>query len=190
LVECSELKELTDSDLVNLSRIGDQSAFSEIVRRNKTKIASTIYGMLGNCDEADDVGQEVFIRFYESIKYFRGESALSTYLIRIAINLSLNEIKKRNRKRFLNFEKVTQNGADFPDHITEEPINEKKEIIQKALQKLNSKHRMVLVLRLIDGYSTEETAKILDVPVGTVLSRLARAQIQLKKILEPFLSEL
>jgi RNA polymerase sigma-70 factor, ECF subfamily len=190
LANCTAERRLTDCELIELSLKGDQSAFTEIVRRHKSKIAATIYGMIGKCDEAEDIGQEVFIRFYKSINNFRGESTLGTYLTRIAINLSLNEIKRRMRKRFLTFDKVIENGSDIADPVPYDTLNENQAMIEKALEKLSSKHRAVIVLRLIDGYSTEETAQILEVPLGTVLSRLARAQMKLKKYLEPYMSEL
>lgn len=179
------IEKITDLDLVELSRKGDHSAFREIVKRHKAKIAATIYGMIGKCDEADDIGQEVFIRFYNTINNFRGDSSLSTYLIRIAMNLSLNEISKRKIRKFMSFDSLLENHRDITDNNNSESFNEDKEIINSALMKLNAKYRSVIVLRLIDGYSTEETSKILAVPVGTVLSRLARAQSKLKEYLQP-----
>ncbi|MDR3626540.1 MAG: RNA polymerase sigma factor [Ignavibacteriaceae bacterium] len=190
LVNWQATKDLTDLDLVELSKNGNQSAFMEIVKRHKSKVASTIYGMVGKCDEADDIGQEVFIRFYKSINNFRGESALGTYLTRIAINLSLNEIARQKRKRFFSFDKMLEDGSDLGYTDKTNTLNENKEIIEKAVQKMDAKYRAVLVLRLIDGYSTEETAKILNIPLGTVLSRLARAQSKLKEYLQPYFSEL
>lgn len=184
------INHLDESELIERCRNGEQQAFSEIIRRYKGKIASTIFGMLGRCDEADDIGQEVFIRFYKSINNFRGESALGTYLTRIAINLSLNEIKRRKLRSFLSFEKLIEEGKDIMDIDAKSNLDENKEIIQKAIHKLSAKYRSVLVLRLIDDYSTEETAKILNLPVGTVLSRLARAQIKLREYLKPYLSEI
>jgi RNA polymerase sigma-70 factor (ECF subfamily) len=180
---------LTDNELLELAKCGDQSAFTEIVKRFKPRIALTIFGMVGKCDEADDIGQEVFIRFYKSMENFRGDSALGTYLTRIAINLSLNEISRRKRKSIFSFDKIIEEGFDIKN--TNNPSNEteNQEIIQFALQKLSAKYRSVIVLRLIDGYSTEETAKILGIPLGTVLSRLTRAQIKLKEYLQPHILE-
>jgi len=175
---------LTDFDLVEMARKGDRSAFNEIVKRHKSKIAATIYGMLGRCDEADDVGQEVFIRFFKSLNNFRGEAALSTYLTRIAMNLSLNEINRRKIRRFLSFDTILESSSDIEDKSGSGKFNENSEIINNALLKLDYKYRSVLVLRLVDGYSTEETSQILGIPVGTVLSRLARAQSKLKDYLK------
>jgi RNA polymerase sigma-70 factor, ECF subfamily len=189
LVYSLGINELTDLELVGKIREGDNYAFTEIVRRYKCKVAATINGMIGRCHEADDIGQEVFIRFYNAINSFRGDATLGTYLTRIAINLSLNEIKRKKVKRVISFEKILEEGFDISD-VNKNDYNNTKEIIQLAMQKLNAKYRSVLVLRLIDEFSTDETAKILDLPIGTVLSRLSRAQQKLKKYLQPYMSEL
>ncbi|MFH1214789.1 MAG: RNA polymerase sigma factor, partial [Candidatus Neomarinimicrobiota bacterium] len=83
---------LTDQEIIDASISGNENAFAEIVRRYESRVAATVIGMLGHCPEADDVGQETFIRFFKSMRKFRGESAVGTYLIRIAMNLSLNEL--------------------------------------------------------------------------------------------------
>jgi len=189
-VKNSPISGLTDTELIERICLNDdQALFAEIVRRYKGKIASTIYGMLGRTEGAEDIGQEVFIRFYRSVKNFRGDSSLGTYLTRIAINLSLNEIKKRKIKRFFSLENLQDNGIEIADNNEDRVYDDRKEIILKAVNRLSEKHRAVVVLRLLDEYSTEETAKILNLPVGTVLSRLARAQMKLREFLIPFVQE-
>ena len=174
--------------LIDLVRSGDDQAFAAIVDRYEEQIARTVMGMLGDTDGAEDVGQETFIRFFRSIRKFRGDSALGTYLTRIAINLSLNELKKRNRFQSLFYQKgEDRETLEGPDKGNEYEAADTKDLVEMALQKLDPPFRAVVVLRLIDGYSTKETAKILDVPVGTVLSRLARAQKSLKEILTPII---
>lgn len=180
---------MTDHELIKEACTGDNHAFEQLVKRYESQISATVMGMLGNCDEADDVGQEVFVRFYKSLQRFREESALGTYLTRIAINLSLNALKSRKRRNFL----FSTNDADT-EHIFINPDesaqkNEKQEFVQNAIQKLEPEFRAVIVLRLIDGYSTLETADLLKIPQGTVLSRLSRAQKKLKKILAPYIEE-
>ena len=148
-------------------------------------MAATVIGMLGHCTEAEDIGQETFIRFYKSLDKFRGESSISTYLTRIAINLSLNEIKQRQRRR-KHFSNNSDEGLDnVPEKAVSKNKSETKEIINLAIQKLEPKFRSVLVLRLILGYTSQETAKLMKLPIGTVLSRLSRAQMKLKDILTP-----
>ncbi len=179
------LKDLPDNELVQMVRSGNQSAFKVIVQKYKSKIAGVVFGMLGNTLEAEDVGQNVFIRFYNSIEQFRGDAALSTYLTRIAINLSINEINRRKSKKLFSLEYWTQSSKENTNGNEHYNNFEQKEIVKKALSELPEKYKSVVVLRLIEGYSTEETAKILEVPLGTVLSRLARAQDKLRKLLTP-----
>ena len=183
-----DLTGLTDMELVKMAGGGNDHAFGLIVSRYEELIARTVKGMLGDRDGSDDVGQETFIRFYRSLKKYRGEASLGTYLSRIAINLSLNELNKR-KKSFLFFSK---NEDDNSSHDLVHPDNESdradsKELVDKALQGLEPGQRTVVVLRLLQGYSTKETAEILDLPIGTVLSRLSRAQKNLKEILIPLI---
>lgn len=174
-----------ESDLVKASIEGDRVAFGIIVDRYRKMVARTVKGMLGDSVYAEDIGQEVFIKLYNSLSDFRGDSKLSTYIQRIAVNLTLNEIKRR--KRF--FSMFSQKGNnemyefEIPDHEYQDR-REASEIVNKALQAMDPKFRVVVTMRMLQGYSTKETAEILNLPVGTVLSRLSRAQEQLKNILE------
>jgi len=179
----------TDTELISEVRNGNNTAFKQIVMRYESLVASTVMGMLGQCQEAEDIGQETFIRFYKNINKFRGESELGTYLTRIAINLSLNELKRRKRKLKI-FRHIDENEEKkLGSEDTKFVDKEKKIIIQRAIKKLKPEFRSVLVLRLISGYSPEETAKILGIPVGTVFSRLARAQKKLSVLLKTYLKE-
>lgn len=179
---------MTDLELIKNIRSGDDDAFRELVKRYEPRVAATVIGMLGDCPEAEDVGQETFIRFYNSINKFRGDSSVGTFLTRIAINLSLNELKKRQRKNTF-FRRQNETDLNIAASSNPDIANDDKEIIQKAMQKLQPKFKSVLVLRLIDGYSTSETAEILKLPTGTVLSRLARGQKKMKELLIPLMGE-
>lgn len=180
---------MTEAELVAAARAGDQGAFAEIVRLCEPAVAATVCGMLGDCTEAEDVGQETFVRFYRSLDKFRGESSVRTYLVRIAINLSLNELKRRKRRRLFFSDKPVEKHLDLAAADRAGGGLGDRELVARALASLDDKHRSVVVLRLLDGYSTEETAGILSIPVGTVLSRLARAQDKLKQALTPLLKE-
>jgi RNA polymerase sigma-70 factor (ECF subfamily) len=111
---------------------------------------------------------------------------VGTYLTRIAINLSLNELKRRKRRRSRFSEKPSDEMADVMDNPERELYNDEKEIVQRAIQQLEPKFRSVVVLRMIEGYTTKEAADILKIPVGTVLSRLTRAQMKLSERLTPY----
>lgn len=174
-----------DTDLIAATLAGDTAAFGLLVRRYERPIAATITGMLGRCDEVDEIGQQVFIRFYDALPQFRGDSAVKTYLTRIAINLSLNELKRRKR-RFTLFRPIDDDveqdaGASTP--------NTDRELIDEALKRLSGEMREVVVLRLVNGYSTEETAQMLGIPEGTVLSRLSIARKKLQLLLKPYFGE-
>lgn len=183
------MEETSDIAIIEQVKAGDEQAFSIIVKRYQQQVARTVIGMLGKTDEADDVGQEVFIRFYKAIEQYRGESALGTYLSRIAINLSLNALKKNKRRRLFtsigsdndeNKNNTLDNRAIADD---EYEANDNKEMVQLALGQLDPKFRAIIVLRMLEGYSTKETAETLNIPTGTVLSRLSRAQEKLKEAL-------
>lgn len=180
-----QTESLTDIELISQVREGNKQAFQLIVERYEYQIARTVVGMLGNCQEAEDVGQEVFIRFYRSLAKFKGESALGTYLTRIAINLSLNAIKKRKRLNLFRSKDTELYQIEIPDHGLTPEQKDIQEMVQKGILQLPKEFRSIIVLRMIEGYSTKEVAEILDIPMGTVLSRLSRAQKKLKVILEP-----
>lgn len=179
---------MTDDQLITLSRKGDHEAFRELIRKYESRVAATVISMLGHGPDAEDVGQEVFIRFYNSLSSFRGDSSVATYLTRIAMNLSLNMLKSRKRRALRFWEKSVEEHKDLADEsITE--YNGDRELIHNAVQSLEPAFRSVIVLRLMEGYSTRETADILNIPEGTVLSRLARAQKKLKDLLSPYFGE-
>ncbi len=177
-------RHVDENELVAQSLKGSSSAFGEIVRRYRGMVARTVKGMLGDSVYAEDIGQDVFIKLFKSLPEYRGEAKLSTYIQKIAVNLTLNELKRR--KRFYSMFSQTGNNEmyeyEIPVHDTEEK-REAAEIVGKALKSMDPKYRIILIMRMLQGYSTKETAEILDLPVGTVLSRLSRAQDQMKEIL-------
>jgi len=174
-----------DNELIDKARAGDKAAFSALVERHERAVAAAVIGMLGPGDDAEDVGQNVFIRFYKALNDFRGDAALATYLTRIAINLSLNEIRRRQRRNLFFYRPISaESDFNLKDGTNWEETSDTKEIVNKALQTLEPKFRSVVVLRMLQGYSTDETAKILKLPLGTVLSRLSRAQEKLKIVLK------
>jgi len=181
----------SDDTLINRARKGDQNAFRELLERHQQMVARTVAGMLGASADVDDLVQEVFIRFYKTLDRFRGDAACSTYLTRIAINASLDALRrrKRMRSRFISRDDETVILPEPGFHDTETDRFDRTELINLAMNKLKPHHRAVVVLRLVDGYSTAEAARILGIPQGTVLSRLSRATARLRGILGPILAE-
>jgi RNA polymerase sigma-70 factor (ECF subfamily) len=185
----------TDAELIARARSGDDGAFAALVDRYERAVASTVIGMLGPGDDADDVGQETFVRFHRALGSFRGESSLKTYLVHIAMNLSLNALKRRRRSalRFVSRDGESDDGdplVNLPEpHVGPDGDVDTRELqllVRAAVRRLGEKHRAVVVLRLFHDYSTKETAEVLGVPEGTVLSRLSRAMKELESMLRPY----
>jgi RNA polymerase sigma-70 factor (ECF subfamily) len=174
----------SDHVLVERARQGDERAFRSLVERHEPRVAATVIGMLGAGDDAEDVGQETFIRLYRSLDRFRGDSSLGTYVTRIAINLSLTALKRRRRQisRFVSQDDIER---DLPEASTdprgELERSEDARRVRVAIERLSPNHRAIVVLRMIDGFSTRETSEILGIPAGTVMSRLARAMGRLER---------
>jgi RNA polymerase sigma-70 factor (ECF subfamily) len=180
-----------DAELLASARAGNDRAFAALVERYEAAVAATAIGMLGPGDDADDVGQETFIRFHRSLDHFRGESSLKTYLVHIAMNLSLNALRRRRRSmlRFISRDETPIDSAEpsvGPDGSVD--AEELKALVRRAVSQLNDKHRAVVVLRMFDDCSTRDTAKILGLPEGTVLSRLSRAMKELEALLAPYVN--
>ena len=175
-----------DRDLVTRALEGDQVAFRTIVDRYEGVVAGVVIRMLGPGDEAEDVGQEVFIRLYRSLSRFRGEASLKTYLVKIAMNLSLTAIKRRKRAEGRSSAVDLGSLPESDGHREDAAeVAERQSRVRAALRQLDPKHRAVVVMRMMEGHSTKDTARVLKIPEGTVLSRLARALKKLQPHLEP-----
>jgi len=179
----------SDDALVERAREGDTAAFAQLVDRYEAQVAAVVTGMLGPGPDADDVGQETFIRFHRALDQFRGDASVGTYLTRIAINQALKASRRRQRwyDRFLRRDDappVAEPTGDLSDDVE---AAERCAQVHAALQRLDAKHRAVVVLRMLEGYSTRETADLLDIPQGTVMSRLSRALDKLEAHLTPVL---
>jgi RNA polymerase sigma-70 factor (ECF subfamily) len=175
---------IPDGELIARARAGDDRAFALLVERYESAVAATVIGMLGPGEDADDVGQQTFIAFHRALGDFRGESSLRTYLVHIAMNLSLNALKRRRRSllRLVRIDDATTEVVEHrpgPDERLE--ANETRARVRRAVAQLAEHHRAVVVLRMFNGYSTRETAEILGVAEGTVMSRLSRAMKELEK---------
>ena len=166
-----------DEALLDGVRQGDRRAWREFVARYEGPVAATVTGMIGRGPDAEDVGQEVFVRFFRNVHSFRGDANVATYLTRSAINLSLNVIKRRQRMGgwFGGSPDVDRPSSEAgPDHHAESRDTARH--VSRAILGLKPDHRAVVVLRLVRDLSTRETAQTLGIPEGTVMSRLTRAQ--------------
>lgn len=172
---------LSDEEIIAAVNGGDYELFRLIVERYQNLVAGVIFNMIRDRNRAEDIGQEVFIRLYKSLGKFKGEAKLSTYISRIAINLSLNEIKKEKKK----WERYTSDDSDleFVKVKSELENIEMRDALQIGMRKLIPEHKTVIILRYIEGFSTKETSDILEIPQGTVLSRLSRGLELLRKYL-------
>jgi RNA polymerase sigma-70 factor, ECF subfamily len=174
-----------EGGLIAASLAGDDQAFARLVARHRGKVAATVIGMLGPGPEADDVGQEVFLQLHRSLAGFRAEASLGTWLTRIAINRSLDELRRRQRRfgRWLRLGSDSS-GEDWAelqvDGEAEMERRDRQARVRAAVQRLKPDWRAVVVLRWLQGYSTLQTAELLGIPKGTVLSRLSRALDKLR----------
>jgi len=181
-----EYLDTNEIELVKLAKAGNKLALASLILQHEEQVVKTITGMLGKCPEADDISQETFVRFYQSLDDFKCKSGVGTYITRIAINLSLNEIKKRKRNDKFFSINSDNNILQIPDtNLSQHLENDNlKEIVNKAVQLLEPKYRIVIVLKLIDGYSTKEISEILNIRKSSVLTRLSRAQEKLRNRLK------
>jgi RNA polymerase sigma-70 factor (ECF subfamily) len=181
-----ELRESDDAALVASAADGDRRAFRELMDRYIDDVSRTVAGMLGAGQEVDDIVQDAFIRLYRALPTFRGDASVKTYVTRIAINRSLDELRARKRRRWLRpWEEVDGQqemaGETFASDETE--LSDRDRLLRQAVDTLPDGQRAVVVLRMIEEYSTEETADILGIAYGTVLSRLKRGLDKLKQTL-------
>jgi RNA polymerase sigma-70 factor (ECF subfamily) len=177
---------------------GDEKAFAEIVHSYQKKVFNIAYRMLGNKEEAKDLAQEVFISVFESIKNLREEVKFEPWLMQITFNHCRNRWKYLKRRKYFHSDSLddpveTEDG-DMPKQVPDpshspETFVEKKMIqqwVQRGLLQLKEEERELIVLRDLQGFSYEEIGKLYSLPEGTVKSKLHRARMDLRDILEKF----
>ena len=178
--------------MIEKLKSNDKNAFNELVTLYKVRVINTCYRFLLDKNDAEDVSQEVFIEVFQSIHSFRGESKLSTWIFRIAVSKSLDEIKKRNRKKrisslgkTLHLEDVANwiTGGKLPDEELIQSENLKQ--INKALNKLPENQRIAFTLSKIEGFSNLEISDIMNTTIIAVESLIYRAK---KKVAEDLIS--
>jgi RNA polymerase sigma-70 factor (ECF subfamily) len=175
--------ERDDRDLIAAYAAGEASAFDVIVQRYEKRVYAVAFRMTGNQDDAYDATQEAFMSALRALRSFRGDAQLSTWIHRIAVNASLDLVRRRTRKKTRPLEEI----ADRPSGDTgpeEAAVGASRAAeVQKALLQVGAEHRAVLVLHDLQGLDYAETAEALDIPVGTVKSRLHRARVEMARLL-------
>ena len=186
----SKTSDASDDELVQQAKDGGRSSFDKLVIRYRKKVYAIAFGMTRNHSDADDVAQETFLRAYEALGTFKVGYAFRTWLFRIAVNLSINALKRKGRRvetpldEEVGLELATQASSDNPGLQTEQKELGKK--IENAVQQLSPKLRSVFVLRTLQDLSYEEISRLLHISKGTVMSRLNRARENLKSMLKEY----
>ena len=182
-------------ELVARARKGDAASFSVLLRRYEGKIFRLAMNITQNREDAEDVLQEAFLKAYEHLDQFQGNSRFYTWIVRIAVNQALMKLRKRRSDRTVSLDEQIDTGEDTvvreiaawdPDPEERFSREELHEILTGAIDDLAPIYRTVFTLRDVDGLSTEETAEVLDLTVPAVKSRLLRARLQLRDKLTRF----
>lgn len=166
-----------DEALVRRAKAGDREAFGRLVDRFQAPVYRVVRGILSDASDAEDVAQEAFLRAYESLAKFRGESGFFTWLYRIAVNEAL---RARKRRAFAPIDAVPEAEAPRPE--TPDEDGPSPAALERLLGMLSDEFRAIVVLRDLEGLSYQEIAETLEIPMGTVESRLFRARRELREL--------
>jgi RNA polymerase sigma-70 factor (ECF subfamily) len=170
-------------ELIHRSQAGDTEAFGELVTKYRTKIFNMIYGIVGNETDAWDLAQEGFLKAWRSIHRFQGRSSFYTWLYRIMMNVTIDSRRRRCHRREVELDDAIPSLLPGPGVNYER--GEIREQVYAALAQLTPEHRAVIVLKEIEDLQCQEIADILDLSLGTVLSRLFYGRKKLQSILRP-----
>ena len=186
--------ERSDRDLVRACQRGDKEAFRELVERYQRKIVSVAMGMVHNQEDALEIAQETFIKAYENLGRFKGESSFYTWLYRIVVNLSIDFQRRERRHPTVALEdRAGPSGENYEDHLKEERLTEPfqetqaREVgarVTEAINELTPDHKAVILLREVEGLSYDEISRVMQCSKGTVMSRLHYARKKLQKRLK------
>jgi len=179
-----------DNRLITECLQGRSAAFGELVGRHQDRLFNTVYRMLDNAEDAQDVVQEAFLSAYQSLDSFKGDSLFFTWLYRIAINSAISLKRKHRVAISINagpdggpvMDPVDVSEYGQPGHALEKAEEERR--IQGALNRLSPEHRAVLIMKDMEGQKYEAMAEVLRVPIGTIRSRLHRARVELRELLQ------
>ena len=176
----------SDEQLMSLFQGGDENAYIELVNRYKDKLINFIFNYLGDFESSEDVVQETMIKLYQKKHYYKEIAKFSTWLYTIAKNLANTELRKRKQRKttllsqFSKDDKTYELPSNDPEPGQEIQTDIVNKIIRNAVDQLSEKFKIVIVLRDIQGLSYEDISEIINVPIGTVKSRINRARLQLQ----------
>lgn len=179
-----------DAFLVEQCRAGDEEACEALVRQYQERVFALISRMTGDPDRVEDIAQEVFLKAFRSLKSFRGGSRFYTWLYRITVNTVLNTMRSQGRRQETSLDALggleVQADADMePAEVTARLELARR--VREAIDQLEEPYRVIVYLRELEDLSYEEIAEVVELPVGTVKSRLFRARQQLKGLLQDLL---
>jgi RNA polymerase sigma-70 factor (ECF subfamily) len=186
-----------DAALVRAAQKGDTDAFEELVARHRDKIYARAFSMMRNEDEAIDLSQEAWVKGWQRLAQFQGDSSFATWITRIVINLCLDELRKQKRRRTESIEEMDEETGGVERQmpvITTNPTErlergELRQRIDRALEQLSYEHRTVLVLHEFEEMEYKAIAKAMECSIGTVMSRLFYARRKLASLLADLKSE-
>ena len=172
---------MEDIRLIEMFDSGDEKGFEMLVKKYQNRVINIVYSLSGNANNADDIAQDVFIKLYKNIRFFKKKAKFSTWLYRITANTTYNYLKKQKRYVPLYFNPdLDVSGKVFLNDLDH---REKQQLLKKAIGQLPLKYRSVIILKEIEGLCYKDIAKSLGCRIGTVESRLFRARRMLKKML-------
>ncbi len=181
---------LMEADLVRMAREGDLASFEELVARHRDKVYARAYSMMRNEEEALDLSQDAWVKGWQRLAQFQGDSSFITWMTRIVINLCLDQLRKHKRQRAESIEAMEEEGGverQMPVVTTNPTAGlervELRERIDRALAQLSHEHRTVLVLHEFEELEYKEIAKRMKCSIGTVMSRLFYARRRMASLL-------
>ncbi len=180
-----------DTKLVLAAKRGDMVAFEELVARHRDKIYARAFSMMRNEDDATDIAQEAWVKGWQRLKQFHGDSSFTTWMTRIVINLCLDHLRKQKRQRAESIEHLDEELGGVERQMPVVTVNptaglERSELrkrIDKAMAQLSYEHRTVLVLHEFEELEYKEVAKIMGCSIGTIMSRLFYARRKMAALL-------
>ena len=184
---------MPEEQLIRRAQQGDNDAFEQLLLLHQKKVYNLCLRMSANPDDALDLSQEAFIKAWRSIGQYQFEASFSTWLFRLTSNVCIDHLRRKKRRQETSLTESfddSDEGEEFtlPDAapLPEEQAitNETKLALAQAMERLGPEHREILQLRVVEDLPYEQIAEILDIRVGTVKSRLARARLSLRKILK------